>query len=246
LPPLGYLEAAQEACRKHGTLFVLDEVQTGMYRTGGFLAEHDIGLEPDIIILAKALSGGLVPVGAVLMSEPVYDSVYGSLKRSIAHTSTCSENGLAMRAGLATLEVLQGEELGNRARAMGEYLRERLCNAISGYEMVKEIRGRGLLNGIEFAPPTTLRLRIFFEMLARIHRGMFAQVMVMRLFRDESILTQMCGNNFMVLKASPPLVIEEWQVDEFVRGITRVVELMHSSGSFWTEAIGLARRAANI
>jgi ornithine--oxo-acid transaminase len=246
LPPPDYLQAAQAACRKHGTLFALDEVQTGMYRTGSFLAAHDFGLEPDMVILAKALSGGLVPVGAALMTEQVYDSVYGSLKRSIVHTSTFSENSLAMRAGLAALDVLDREELGKRAMALGESLREQLRDALSGYEMVKEIRGKGLLNGIEFAPPTTLRLRVLFNMFARIHRGMFGQVVVMRLFRDEGILTQMCGNNFMVLKAAPPLVVEEGQIDEFVRGITRVVELMHTSGSFWAEAIGLARRAANI
>lgn len=246
LPPPDYLRAAQEACRKSGSLFVLDEVQTGMYRTGSFLAAHDYDVDPDMVVLAKALSGGLVPVGAVLLSDKVYNSVYGSLKRSIVHTSTFSENSLAMRAGLATLDVLEKEDLGDRANSLGEYLRDRLRDTLSGYEMVNEIRGKGLLNGIEFVPPTTLRLRIFFEIFAKIHAGMFGQVAVMRLFRDGGVLTQMCGNNFMVLKAAPPLIVDQDQVDEFVRAISRVVDLMHSSGSFWTEAIGLARRAANI
>ena len=246
LPPPGYLEAAQVACRKYGSLFVLDEVQTGMFRTGGFLASNDFGLDPDLVILAKALSGGLIPVGAVLLTEEIYDSVYGSLKRSIVHTSTFSENSLAMRAGLATLGVLEREGLGDRAHALGEYLRVRLREALSGYEMVKDVRGKGLLNGIEFVPPTSLRLRVPFEVFAKIHPGMFGQVLVMRLFRDEGILTQICGNHFMVLKAAPPLTIKESQIDEFVRAITRVVDLMHGSGSFWTEAIGLARRAVNI
>jgi ornithine--oxo-acid transaminase len=246
LPPLDYLEAAQVACRKYGTLLVLDEVQTGMFRTGGFLASHHFGLDPDMVVLAKALSGGLIPVGAVLLSEGIYDSVYSSLKRSIVHTSTFSENSLAMRAGLATLDVLEQEGLGDRAYALGEYLRTRLRDALSGYEMVKDIRGKGLLNGIEFGPPATLRLRVPFEMFAKIHPGMFGQVLVMRLFRDEGILTQICGNNFMVLKVAPPLTIEEHHADVFVRAVTRVVDLMHTSGSFWTEAIGLARRAVNI
>jgi len=246
LPPRGYLQGAQAACRKYGTLFVLDEVQTGLHRTGGFLAAHDYGLDPDMVVLAKALSGGLIPAAAVLLSDAIYDSVYGSLERAIVHTSTFSENGLAMRAGLATLDVLEHEHLGERANSMGVYLRERLREALSGYEMVKEIRGKGLLNGIEFAPPSTLRLRVFFEVFAKIHSAMFGQVLVMRLFRDEGILTQICGNNFMVLKAAPPLTIEERHIDSFVRSITRVVDLMHTSGSFWTEAIGLARRTLNI
>jgi ornithine--oxo-acid transaminase len=151
-----------------------------------------------------------------------------------------------MRAGLATLDVLEREQLGERATKLGKYLREQLREALSGYEMVKEVRGKGLLNGIEFAPPSTLRLRVFFEAFARIHSGMFGQVMVMRLFRDHGILTQICGNNFMVLKATPPLIVDESQIQEFVAAVARVVESMHSSASYWTEAIGLARRAANV
>ena len=246
MAPVGYLKAAQALCRKYGTLFVLDEVQTGMFRTGRFLAAHHYDLDPDMVVLAKALSGGLVPCGAVLISNQIYDSVYSSLKRAIVHTSTFSENNLAMRAGLATLDVLEREHLGERAASVGSYLRERLREALSGYEMVQEIRGIGLLNGIAFAAPRKLRLRVPFEAFQNIHPAMFGQLVVMRLFRDSGILTQMCGNNFMVLKAAPPLVVEEWQVDEFVRAMTDVVDRMHTSASFWTEALGLARRVVNI
>jgi len=233
-------------CRRYGSLFVLDEVQTGMYRTGPFLASQHFHTDPDMVVLAKALSGGLIPCGAVLMSDEVYDSVYGSLKRAIVHTSTFSENALAMRAGLATLQVLEQERLGERATGMGEYLRNRLREALSGYEMVKEVRGAGLLNGIEFTAPRRLLLRIPFEGFMKIHSGMFGQVIVMRLFRDHGFLTQICGNNFMVLKAAPPLVVKEREIDGFVKAVTDVVELMHSSTSFWTEPLGLARRVMNI
>jgi ornithine--oxo-acid transaminase len=246
LPPPGYLERAQAACRRHGTLFVLDEVQTGMFRTGRFLAAHHYGLGPDMVVLAKALSGGLIPCGAVLMSDRIYDSVYSSLKRAIVHTSTFSENNLAMRAGLATLDVLDHERLGERTVAMGEYLRGRLREALAGYEMVEEVRGLGLLNGIAFKAPRKLRLRVPFDAFRNIHPAMFGQLVVMRLFRDHGILTQICGNNFMVLKAAPPLVVDEEQACEFVRAMTAVVELMHTSVTFWTEALGLARRVGNI
>jgi ornithine--oxo-acid transaminase len=246
LPPSGYLESAQALCRRYGSLFVLDEVQTGMYRTGPFLASESFHTDPDILILAKALSGGLIPCGAVLMSDEVYDSVYGSLKRAIVHTSTFSENALAMRAGLATLEVLEQENLGERAVRMGDYLRDRLRQALSGYEMVKEVRGVGLLNGIEFTAPRKLLLRVPFEAFMAIHAGMFGQVVVMRLFRDHGFLTQICGNNFMVLKAAPPLMVTTEQLDEFVTGIREVVELAQTSATFWTEALGMARRAVNI
>jgi len=104
VPSPGYFRAAQELCRRYGTLLAMDEVQTGMYRTGPFLASHDLGAEPDMVVLAKAMSGGLIPVSAVLMTEPIYDSVYGSLRRSISHTSTFSENGLAMRAAAQAMD----------------------------------------------------------------------------------------------------------------------------------------------
>lgn len=242
LPDAGYFQRVQELCRRYGTLLVLDEVQTGMHRTGAFLAGQHYQADPDMVILAKALSGGLMPTAAVLMTDEIYASTYGSFKRAIVHTSTFSENSLSMRAALATLEVLDREGLGARAQAMGEYLRERLRTALAGYEMVAEVRGMGLLNGIEFQAPRSLRLRVPYEAFMAIHKGMFGQVVVMRLFRDHGMLTQICGNNFTVLKVAPPLVVEETQIDEFVQAIASVVDLMHNSTSFWTEALGLARR----
>lgn len=246
LPSSGYLESAQALCRRYGSLFVLDEVQTGMHRTGPFLASGLYAVDPDMVILAKALSGGLIPSGAVLMSDEIYDSVYGSLKRAIVHTSTFSENALAMRAGLAMLRVLEEERLGERAVRLGEYLRDRLRQALSGYEMVKEVRGAGLLNGVEFRTPEKLRLRVPFEAFMKIHPGMFGQVVVMRLFRDHGFLTQICGNNFMVLKAAPPLVVEEREIDSFTGALRNVVELMHTSSAFWSEALGMAARVMGI
>jgi ornithine--oxo-acid transaminase len=246
VPSKTYLQAAQELCRARGTLFVLDEVQTGMYRTGTFLAAHQFGLQPDMVILAKALSGGLMPVCAVLMTDKIYRSVYSSLKRAIVHTSTFSENSLSMRAGLATLDVLEGERLGPRVMKLGERFRVKLRQALEPFEIVKEVRGMGMLSGIEFQAPQNLALRALYEAFHRIHPAMFGQVIVMRMFREKNILTQICGNNFMVLKAAPPLVVSQEQLDEFVEAIRGVVKLADSSAAFWTEALGLATRAVNI
>src|SRR5581483_5619580 len=140
VPAPEYLAEAQALCRKFGTLFVVDEVQTGLYRTGRFLASHHFGIEPDMVVVAKALSGGLIPVGALLMSDAVCNSVYSSLKRAIVHTSTFSENVLAMRAGLATLDVLEREKLGERARRLGPELRRKLTDALAPFEMVRDVR----------------------------------------------------------------------------------------------------------
>ena len=243
VPDRDYLRIAESLCRRYGTLFVLDEVQTGMYRTGPFLAAHHFGIEPDMVVMAKAMSGGLVPCAAVLMSDAVCDSVYSSLPRAFVHTSTFSENGLAMRAALATLEVLENEELGRRSVEAGNYLQTRLTEALRDFEMIKEVRGMGLLMGIEFQAPRQLRLRIPYQAFGAVHPAMFGQIVVMRLFRDFGFLTQICGNNFMVLKVAPPLVVNESQLDAFVAAIRDVVELAHSPGAFWSEALGLARRA---
>jgi ornithine--oxo-acid transaminase len=242
IPDGEYLKQAQALCRRYGTLFVLDEVQTGFHRTGPFLAAHHFDVQPDMIILAKALSGGLIPVGAVLMTDAVYNSTYSSFKRSIVHTSTYSENALAMRAGLATLAVLDSEQLGERAARLGQQLRQRLAARLDGYEMIEEIRGIGMLIAMEFRTPRRLRLRIPFETFARIHPAMFGQVVVMHLFRGQGILTQICGNNFMVLKISPPLIVTEEQLERFVEAMGEIVEKMHSGGRFWSEALGMARR----
>lgn len=243
VPDQTYLKQAQTMCRKYGTLLVADEVQTGMFRTGAFLSSQRFGIEPDIIILAKALSGGLVPVSAVLMSEEVHSSVFSSFKRSIVHATTFGENSLSMRAGLATLDVLEGEKLGQRATETGLLLKEQLMRRLSGYELIKDIRGEGLLLGIEFAAPQSLSLRVPFEAFARVHPAMFGQILVMRLFRDHGILTQVCGNDFMVLKVAPPLVVTDDQGAQFVSAVEEVVEEAHHPGPFWSEALGLARRA---
>ncbi|HEX4750832.1 MAG TPA: aspartate aminotransferase family protein [Bryobacteraceae bacterium] len=246
LPGPNYLKEAGALCRRYGTLLVLDEVQTGFYRTGPFLAGQHYAADPDVIVLAKALSGGLVPSGAVLMTDAVYDSVYGSLRRSLIHTSTFSENGLAMRVGLAVMDTLEEEDAGVHASVMGSYLRDRLREVLAGFDMIDEIRGEGLFSGIAFRPPRKLALRVVYEAFTKIHPAMFGQVLVMRMFRDHGILAQICGNNFSVLKAAPPLLVTREQIDEFVVAIGAVVELAHSPGAFWTEALGLARRAANI
>ncbi len=246
LPAPGYLSQASALCQRYGTLLVLDEVQTGFYRTGPFLAAHHDSVQPDMVILAKAMSGGLVPSGAVLMTDAVYHSVYGSLKRSLIHTSTFSENGLAMRVGLAVLDALEAEEAGIRSDARGAYLRQRLRERLSGFEMIEEVRGQGLFTGIAFRAPGKLSLRLAYEAFTKIHPAMFGQVLVMRLFRDHGILTQICGNNFLVLKLAPALIVTESQIDEAVEAIDQVVELAHSPTVFWSEALGLARRAVNV
>ncbi|WP_260706605.1 aspartate aminotransferase family protein [Edaphobacter flagellatus] len=246
LPPADYLPGVQKLCQKHGALFVLDEVQTGMGRTGTFLAGQRYGVAPDMIVMAKALSGGLVPCASVLMTEEIYKSVFHSLRRAFIHTSTFSENSLAMCAGIATVEVLQNEGLIERANSLGMEFRDQLRTALGPYEMVKEVRGEGMLTGIEFRAPRSLSMRISFEAFKAVHPGLFGQVLVMRMFNDKDILAQICGNNFMVLKVAPPLTVTESQLKYCVESIRSVIETVHSSSVFWVDALNLGRRAMSL
>ncbi len=242
LPAGNYLQEVQRLCRRYGTLFVLDEVQTGVWRTGPFLAAHHYGIQPDMVVLAKALSGGLVPVGAVLMSDKISDSVFSSIKKANIHDSTFSENALSMRVVLATLDVLEEERWGERSFALAVNLRDQLSAALAPYEMFKAVRGIGMFTGIEWQAPKHMRRRVPFETLKHIHPAIFGQLLIMQLFREKGIITQICGNDFMVLKVVPPLITTSSQIDYFVNAITELADMIHNSDAIWNEAIGLIRR----
>jgi ornithine--oxo-acid transaminase len=243
VPGSEYLRTVQALCARHGTLLVLDEVQTGLGRTGTFLAAHAFGVEPDMVVLAKALSGGFVPVGAVLMSETVHGSVYDSIDRAFVHASTFGENTLAMRAALTTLAILDEEDLARRAGTLGARFQADLAEALAPFEMVAAVRGAGLLCGVEFRPPTRLALRVPYKLFERAHAGLFGQMIVRELFRRHRILTQVCGNDFRVLKVAPPLVTRRASLETFVTAIRDVMADVHASARFWAEALALAARA---
>ncbi|HKA27719.1 MAG TPA: aspartate aminotransferase family protein [Gaiellaceae bacterium] len=216
-PSDGYLQGAQELCRRYGTLFCIDEVQTGFGRTGKMLALEHWGLEPDLLTVAKSLSGGYVPVGALLMSTAVYDPVFDSLEHSVAHGSTFAPNDLAMAAGLATLQELDSKHLPDHAAQMGDLLLERTRPLVERYEVVKDVRGLGLIWAIEFEEPSGGSRS--WRMLERVQPGLFAQLVVVPLFSEHKILTQVAGHDSNVIKILPPLVLSEDDVDWFVNAL---------------------------
>src|SRR5436190_7295357 len=220
IPSPGYLEGAQELCRRYGTLFCVDEVQTGFGRTGRLFALEHWGLEPDLITVAKSLSGGYVPIGALLMSTDTYIGVFDSLPNAVSHGSTFAPNDLAMVAGLATLRELDTEGLVERSARLGELLLERTGPLVE-HEVVKDVRGLGLLWAIEFEePPGGSRT---WKLLERIQPGLFSQLVVVPLFRDHRILSQVAGHGMNVLKAIPPLVVDEEDVAWFVSALEETV-----------------------
>jgi ornithine--oxo-acid transaminase len=221
IPAPGYLEGAQELCRQYGTLFCVDEVQTGFGRTGRMFALEHWGLEPDLITVAKSLSGGYVPVGALLMSREVYDGVFDSLPNAVSHGSTFAPNDLTMVAGLATLRELAAEDLVARSARLGELLLERTRPFVDRFEVVRDVRGLGLMWAIEFEePPGGSRT---WKLLERIQPGLFAQLVIVPLFRDHRILSQVAGHGLNVLKAIPPLVVTEEDLDWFVSALEETI-----------------------
>jgi ornithine--oxo-acid transaminase len=238
LPPVGYLEGAQELCRRYCTLFAVDEVQTGLGRTGKLFAFEHWGLEPDLVTVAKSLSGGYIPVGALLMAEHVYDGVFDSLEHSVSHGSTFAPNDLAMGAGLATLRELDDSGLVEQSARLGELLLERTRDLAGAHDSVCEVRGLGLMWAMEFGEPDSGSMA--WRVMEKMQTGLFAQLVVVPLFTKHHILSQVAGHDMPVLKGLPPLVLSEQDVEEFVAALDDVI----AKAARPSRVAGLALRAA--
>ncbi len=233
--PEGYWPAAQALCRRHGALMVADEVQTGLGRTGRFFCHEHWDLRPDIITVSKALSGGFVPVGAMLCTEKVSASVYSSMDRALVHSSTFGSNALAMVAGLATLQVFDDEDIVKGAQRSGELLFEALRPLVERYELLHEVRGKGLMIGLEFGKPASRALRMRWNAMERIRPGLFSQLVVVPLFHHYRILTQVAADNVNIVKLLPPLITGEREIDHFVNALTGVMDDAHGGSSFYVD-----------
>jgi ornithine--oxo-acid transaminase len=238
LPPDGYLEGAQQLCRRYGTLFAVDEVQTGFGRTGRLFAFEHWALEPDLVTVAKSLSGGYVPVGALLMARHVYDGVFDSLEHSVSHGSTFSPNDLAMAAGLATLRELDDANLVERSEQLGRRLLELTRPLVDAHDAVKAVRGLGLMWAMEFGEPESGSLA--WRVMERMQAGLFAQLVVVPLFTKHHILSQVAGHELPVLKGLPPLVLSEQDLEDFATALDEVI----AGAGRPTRVAGLALRAA--
>ncbi|MBX9421823.1 MULTISPECIES: aspartate aminotransferase family protein [Streptomyces] len=243
--PPGFLRAAQELLHRHGALLIVDEVQTGLGRTGDFYAyQHEEGVEPDLVCVAKALSGGYVPVGATLGKDWIFKKVYSSMDRVLVHSASFGSNAQAMAAGLAVLSVMEDEDIVARVRRTGGLLRSRLEELVPRYELLHEIRGRGLMIGIEFGRPASLGLRGRWTMLQAARKGLFAQMVVVPLLQRHRILTQVSGDHLEVIKLIPPLIIDEADVDRFVTAFTAVMDDAHGGGGLmWDFGKTLVKQA---
>jgi len=221
IPDDDYLPAAQALCRRYGTLFCCDEVQTGLGRTGTMFAFEHWGLEPDMVTIAKSLSGGYIPSGALALRSQDLLTVFDSMEHAVLHGSTFAPNDLAMAAGLATFAELDERALVERSRVLGERLQAATRPLVDRYDIVHDVRGKGLMWAIEFAEPEGGSRA--WRALERAQAGIFAQLVVVPLFAEHRVITQVAGHKVNIVKALPPLVLSEQDVDEFAVALDTVL-----------------------
>ncbi len=244
VPDDHYLPEVQRLCKKYGTLFVADEVQTGLGRTGKFWAIEHWGVEPDMICMAKALSGGFVPVGGVAMTQHIMDTVFNRMDRAVVHGSTFSKNNMAMAAGLATLHVIEDEKLVENCAKVGEDIIQTINATASKYEFLKEARGKGMMIAIEFQSPKSLALKAAWGMLEAANKGLFCQMVTIPLFKQHRMLTQVAGHGMNVVKLLPPLNLTQKDRDWIINSFDQAIADTHQvPGSIWDLGKNLASHA---
>ncbi len=244
LPDDDYLAEAARLCRKYGALFVADEIQTGLGRTGRLWAVEHWNVEPDMILMAKALSGGFVPVGAVAMTAKIMDRVFNRMDRAVVHGSTFSKNNMAMAAGIATLEVLESENLIANAARQGDALLAELNELAQRYEFFHQARGRGLMIALEFGKPDSFKLKTAWNLLETANKGLFSQMITIPLFKKHRILSQVAGHGMNVVKFLPPLVIGDDDRRWIVEAMDDVLADCHQvPGAIWDLGKTLAGHA---
>ncbi len=244
MPSDDYLKGVETICRKYGTLFVADEIQTGMGRTGKFFAIEHWGVEPDLILIAKALSGGHVPVGAVLTRKWIFDKLFNRMDRAVVHGSTFAKNDMAMAAGLATLAVMEEEKVIENAAAKGAVIMAKLQGMKERYELIKEVRGKGLMIGLEFGAPKSLKLKMSWMALEAANVGLFCQMITIPLFKEHKILVQVAGHASYTIKLLPSLTINDEDCDWIERAFGATIADAHRvPGAVWSLGKTLADHA---
>ena len=241
----GFLASAGPLCRENGALFILDEIQTGLGRTGTFFALEQFDAEPDLLLVAKALSGGLVPVGAMLMREKIFGSVYSTLERCYVHHSTYGYNTLAMAAGLATMEVIERQCLVENSKAMGARILAGLNGLKARHPMLADVRGLGLMFAIEIGKPKGFFDKVKWSLIEKMGQGLLPQMVVIPLFKDHGILSMVSGLN-NVIKFIPPLIIGDVEVDYYLKALDQVLTECETTSRPQELIFDIARRAIGV
>lgn len=196
-----------------------------------------------MVLLAKALSGGFVAVGAVIMRRSVFDKVFDRMDKAVVHGSTFSKNDMAMAAGLATLHVFGEEKLVSRAAEQGEKLQSALRERLAGLEYVADIRGKGLMIGIEFGAPKSIKLRAAYGFIEKANAGLFCQLILIPLFKEHHILAQVAGAKMPVIKILPPYVIGDSDIEWIASAFSQTIRDCQRLDTIWDLGRTLAGHA---
>ncbi|MBS3810380.1 MAG: aspartate aminotransferase family protein [Halanaerobiales bacterium] len=225
VPPQGYLREVRELCNKNGVLMVLDEIQTGLGRTGKLFASDHEAVVPDIMCLAKSLGGGIEPVGAYISKPEIWNKAYGSMESALLHTSTFGGNTRASAAVIASINYILENNLSKQAAKKGEYFLEKLKTFEERYNLVKEVRGKGLMLGIEFNQPNSGLLdKISGGLVSKFSSEYMGAMVAGSLNNNYRIITAYTLNNPNVIRLEPPLTVSYKQIDYVVDSLKDIFE----------------------
>lgn len=231
IPDPKYLSDAYRICHENGCLLVVDEIQTGLGRTGKLFATKFEEVVPDMLLIGKALSAGLIPVSATMMTADVWKRAFSGPERCLLDSSTCSGGLLAMTAGLAAVNLIKETNLAENALKQGQYLVEGLKRLAKKHAVMKDVRGSGLLIGIEFQEPSGLLIKAAPEWS---REGLYTYVIAAKLLRDHRIVAQPCSLARNVLRMEPPLVVNAREIDCLIKALDETISACpsHNSATF--------------
>lgn len=227
VPPAGYLRQVREICDRHGVLLILDEIQTGMCRTGTFFACQQEDVIPDLLVIAKSLGGGLASIGATIATTKVFETAYDNPHDCLVQTSTFGGRTTSCAAAMAALEVCSQENLAERARILGDRLLAGLAALKKKYpQWIRAVRGRGLMVGIEFDEEVVEQAHYLpakIPGLKNVLKEHLPGMVAAALLKQHGILGTLMLNNRSVLRVYPPLIITEEEIDCFLGALDNIL-----------------------
>lgn len=224
VPPDSYLPKVRELCTTYGVLLIVDEVQTGLGRTGRLFACQHQEVEPDVLCLAKSLGGGIMPCGAFITTEALWDQAYGGMEKATLHTSTFGGNTRAAAAGLAALGEIVDQDLPRQAAEKGAYIMDHFQVMADKYSLVKEVRGKGLLIGIEFREPGSLANTLTGGFAGKLAQEYVGSLVAGDLMMQGRIITAFTLNNPNVIRLEPPLTVSYEEIDKMLEAMDSVLK----------------------
>ncbi len=242
VPPPGYLKGARELCSRHDALLIIDEIQTGFGRTGRLFACEEEEVVPDIMCVAKSLGGGVMPIGAFITTESVWDRAFGGMEKCLLHTSTFGGNTFACAAGIAAINAIVENNLPQRAKELGDYMLSGLKALKERFNIIKDVRGRGLMVGIEFETGGgSLLNRVTGGVVSKFYREFAGAMVAGELLNNHRIITAYTLNNPNVIRLEPPLVIEREDIDIMLGALE---EIFRKNKSLFNLTLSTVKTAA--